>query len=149
MTFSSFSLEIEGVFIENLRRNQLRRKLARKARLPDGFHEIGFDLVLTSSNHRCGSDRFGIGESIEQHLQTEEVVTMAVGDVNGDEICATLDDPIHQFSGLLLRQKRIDKNSVALTINERDGIGDPGEIFLARRDALRGAPTSPGQQLPF
>jgi len=50
---------------------------------------------------------------------------------------------------MLLGQKRIDKDGVALTINERDSTAYPSEIFFAGRDASRGAPSFLGQQLPF
>src|SRR5215831_13846797 len=95
--FQRFSLEIEGNSIENLRRYQLRRELSRKARFPERAYKVGVDLVLNGRNHGCGGDRFRVRESIEQGLQTEAVVTMGVGDVNGHEILSTLDDPIYQF----------------------------------------------------
>src|SRR2546426_11496344 len=84
--FQRFSLEMEGISIENLRCDQLRRKLSGKARLPDGFYKVGCDLFLNGRNHGCGGDRPGIREPVEQRLQAEVVVTMGVGDVDGDEI---------------------------------------------------------------
>jgi len=48
-------------------------------------------------------------ESIEQDLQTEVVITMGMGHVNGHEILASLDEPIHQFDRLLSGQKRVDE----------------------------------------
>src|SRR5580700_8422430 len=50
---------------------------------------------------------------------------------------------------MLVGQKCVDKDGVALTINERDSIGYPSESFLAGRDALRGARTLLGQKFPF
>src|SRR5262249_52894608 len=61
-----FSLEMEGISIERLWRYQPRRKPAGKARLPDGFHDFGFDLVADGGCHACGSERPGVGESTEQ-----------------------------------------------------------------------------------
>src|SRR6266480_2982043 len=85
-----FSVEIQGISIENLRRCQLRRKLSGKARFPEGLYKVGLDLVLNGRNHGYRRDRSGIGESIEQGLQTEVMVTMGMGDVNGHEILAAL-----------------------------------------------------------
>lgn len=50
---------------------------------------------------------------------------------------------------MLLRQKRIDGDVVALAVNERDSIGNPGEMVRARRATLGGAPALLGQKLPF
>ena len=87
--------------MENLRRYQLRRKFSWKAQFPDGLDILRLDLVLNGRYHGCGGDRLGIRESIEQELQTEVVVTMGVGDVNGDKIFATLDELIHQLPRVL------------------------------------------------
>src|ERR1700730_10829405 len=143
--FQCFALKIERISVENLWRDQLGRKLARKARFPDGFHKVGLDLVLTGSNHVCRGKSLRIWKFIKQHLQTEEVITMTMSYINGDKIHAALDDPIHKLPRLLRGQERIDQNSVALTKDERDGIGDPSKIFLAGWDALRGATTFFGQ----
>jgi len=92
--------------------------LSGKARFPEGFYKVGFDLVLNGRNHGCGGDRFGFGESIEQELRTEVVVTMGMGDVNGDEILATLDDPIQQIPRVLRGQKRINEYGITLLMRE-------------------------------
>src|SRR5215472_16005911 len=144
-----FSLETQTVAIENLRRCRLRWKLSRKARFPKRFHELRLDLVLNGRNHGCGRDRSGIGESVEQELQTEEVVAVGMGDVNGDEILAAADDPIRQLVRLLRGQKCIDEQRVARAMNERHCIGDPGKVLLAGGDALGRAAPLLGQKVPF
>ena len=93
-------------------------EVVREARFPEGFYKVGFDLVLNGRNHGCGGDRFGFGESIEQELRTEVVVTMGMGDVNGDEILATLDDPIQQLPRVLRGQKRINEYGITLLMRE-------------------------------
>src|SRR5260221_13970766 len=105
--FQRFSLEMEVISVENLRRCQLRRKLSGKARFPEGLYKVGPDLVLNGRNHGCRRDRSGIGESIEQDLQTEVVVTMSMGDVYAHEIPAAHDAPILQFPRLLIGQNRV------------------------------------------
>src|SRR6266850_7554291 len=107
-----FPFEMEAISIENLRRHQLRRKLSGKARFPEGPDKLGFDLVLNGRNDRCGGDRFGMGESVEQELQTEVMVTMGVGDVNRDKTLAALDDPIQQLLRVLRGQKRINEYGI-------------------------------------
>ena len=56
--------------------------------------------VSRSRNHGCGGDRFSMG-IYRAGAPTQEVVTMAMGDVIGDDILATFDEPIHQLSRLL------------------------------------------------
>ena len=64
------------------------------------------------------------------------MVTVGMGDVNRREVLAALGDPIHQFLRMLLQQKRIDEDGIALAINQRDRIGNPSEIFLAGAGGL-------------
>lgn len=45
-----FSFKVERLPFEDLRRRQLRRDLARKARLPEGFYKVGVYLFLHSGN---------------------------------------------------------------------------------------------------
>src|SRR4029077_12104981 len=80
---------------------------------------------------------------------TEEMVTVGMGDVNGCEILTALGNPIQQLLRMLDRQKRIDKDGVAFAIYERDRIGHPSEILLARRKALRRATALLGQKRPI
>ena len=49
---------------------------------------------------------------------------------------------------MLYRQKRIDKDGVAFAMYERDRIGNPSEIFFARRKALSRAAALLGKKLP-
>ena len=83
-----------GVAVENLWRYQLRWNLARKAWLPEGLYEIRAYLVLHGGNRRSGGKRSCVGKPVEQEFQTEEMVTVSMGDVNGCEILAALRDPI-------------------------------------------------------
>src|SRR5258708_37977610 len=76
------------------------------------------------------------------------MVTVGMGDVNGDEVLAAFRDPVYQLLRMLHGQKGIDEDSVTFAVNERDGIGNPGEIFLAGRQALGRAIALLSQQLP-
>src|SRR6266850_920631 len=147
--FQRFSLEQEGISIENLRRRQLRRKLSGKARLPHGFYEVGCDLFLNGRNHGRGGERSGIGEPVEQYLQTEIVITMSVGQVDCDEILAVLDDPLRQLPRVLGGQERIDEDGIALAMNEGRCIGHPRKVLPAGGDSLGRAATLPGEKFPF
>ena len=92
-----FSFKVEGTALEDLGRYQLRRNLAWEPRLPEGFYEVGIHLLSHGSNRGSGGKRSCIRKPVEQELQTEEMVAMGVGDVNGLEILAAPGDPIYQF----------------------------------------------------
>src|SRR4029077_20787349 len=77
------------------------------------------------------------------------MVTVGMGDVNAREIFAALGDPIQQLLRMLDRQKRIDEDGVAFAVNERDRIGNPSQIFFARRKALGRATALLSQKLPI
>jgi hypothetical protein len=47
------------------------------------------------------------------------MVTVSVGDIDGDEVLAARDDPIQQSPRLLGGQEGIHENGVALAVNER------------------------------
>jgi hypothetical protein len=59
------------------------------------------------------------------------MVTVGMGDVLSDEVLAAFRDPVYQLLRVLHGQKGIDEDSITFAVNERDGIGNPGEIFLA------------------
>src|ERR1700693_6016109 len=92
-----FSLKIDGISFEDLRHCQLRWKLAREARLPEGFYKVRLYLVLHGRNNACRGKRSCVGESLQQELQTEEMVTVGMGDVDGCEIFASLGEPLCQL----------------------------------------------------
>src|SRR6478672_5039567 len=76
------------------------------------------------------------------------MVTVGMGDVNAREIFAALGDPIQQLLRMLDRQKRINEDGIAFAVNQRDRIGNPSEIFFARRKALCRATAFLGQKFP-
>jgi len=46
-------------------------------------------------------------------------------------------------------QKRINEDGIAFAVNERDGIGNPSEIFLSGWKTLSNASALLGQKLPL
>src|SRR2546422_11720527 len=49
---------------------------------------------------------------------------------------------------MLHRQKRVDEDSITLAVNKCDGIRNPSQIFLARRESLGRATALLCQKLP-
>ena len=148
--FQRFALNIAGIAFEDFRRYQLRRKLARKARFPEGLHKFRLDLVPNGRNVGCGGNCPCFGKLVQQVLQTEVVVAVGMGDVNRCKIFAGFGYPIHQFPRMLLGKKRIHKDGVAPAINERHSTRYPKETLLAGRDALASRTAAfLGQQLPL
>ena len=72
---------------------------------------------------------------------------MGMSDVNGYEILSALDEPVDEFLRMFNGQKRIDKDGIAFTMNQCDGVGNPGQILLARRKSLSNAGTLLRQEL--
>jgi len=102
------------------------------------------------SLHGGGSGkRSRVWERIQQEFQTEEMVAMGMSDVNGYEILSALDEPVDEFLRMFNGQKRIDKDGIAFTMNQCDGVGNPGQILLARPKSLSNAGTLLRQELPI
>src|SRR5882672_4203955 len=88
--FQFFALQMYGVAVENLWRYQLRWNLARKARLPERLYEVRVDLVLHGGNRGSGGKRSCVGKPVEQEFQTEEMIAVSMGDVDGCKILTVL-----------------------------------------------------------
>jgi hypothetical protein len=97
-------------------RNVLRRGLP-----PHGFHHI----------RRCHRSRFG--KTIQERSDAKTMVAMAVSDIDGGQVLAARRYPFHERGSLLDRQKRVDKNGIPLTEDERRRCGHPSPLLLARR----------------
>src|SRR5215831_20540401 len=99
--FELFTLEVKGIAFEDFRKCQLRRNLAREVRLPIRFKKVRLNLLLHRRYGRSRGERSGIGESVEQELQTKEMIAVAMRDVNGCEMLAALGEPIGEFLRML------------------------------------------------
>src|SRR5262249_21667776 len=77
------------------------------------------------------------------------MVAMRMSDVNGNEILATLGEPIDQILRMLDGQKRINEDGIVFAMNQRNGVGNPGQIFRAWRKSLSYTRTLLCQDLPI
>src|SRR5215475_2978090 len=77
------------------------------------------------------------------------MVAMRMSDVNGNEILATLGEPIDQILRMLDGQKRINEDGIVFAVNQRNGVGNPGQIFRAWRKSLSYTRTLLCQDLPI
>src|SRR5215471_8544619 len=77
------------------------------------------------------------------------MVAMRMSDVNGNEILATLGEPIDQILRMLDGQKRINEDGIVFAVNQRNGAGNPGQIFRAWRKSLSYTRTLLCQDLPI
>src|SRR5215467_12124599 len=76
------------------------------------------------------------------------MVAMRMSDVNRYEILATLGEPIDQILRMLDGQKCINEDGIVFAVNQRNGVGNPGQIFRAWRKSLSDARTFLRQDLP-
>src|SRR5215831_5271985 len=77
------------------------------------------------------------------------MVAMRMSDVNGNEILATLGEPIDQILRMLDGQERINEDGIVFAVNQRNGVGNPGQIFRAWRKSLVYTRTLLCQDLPI
>src|SRR5262249_3838752 len=77
------------------------------------------------------------------------MVTMRMSNVNGNEILATLGEPIDEILRMLDGQKRINEDGIVFAVNQRNCVGNPGQIFRAWRKPLSYAMTLLCQDLPI
>jgi hypothetical protein len=65
------------------------------------------------------------------------MVGMPVSDVNRGQPPTGSGDPVGEVRRLRIGQKRVDQQGVLLTVDQRGRVGDPLQLILAGRDALR------------
>src|SRR5215467_15189629 len=77
------------------------------------------------------------------------MVGMRMSDVNTNEILATLGEPVDQILRMLDGQKRVNEDGIVFAVNQRNGVGNPGQIIRAWRKSLSDARTLLRQDLPL
>jgi hypothetical protein len=77
------------------------------------------------------------------------MVAMRMSDVNTNEILVTLGDPVDQILRMLDGQKRINENGIVFAVNQRNGVGNPGQIIRAWRKSMSNAGALLRQDLPI
>src|SRR5215469_5488152 len=128
---------------------KLRRNLTRKTHFPERPYKIRLDLVLHAGDGGSSGKRPHVGEPVQYEFQSKEMVAMRMSDVNTNEILATLGEPVEQILRMLDGQKRINEDGIVFTVNQRNGVGNPGQIFRAWRKSLSDARTLLRQDLPI
>src|SRR5215469_3418036 len=76
------------------------------------------------------------------------MVAMRMSDVNTNEILATLGEPVDQILRMLDGQERINEHGIVFAVNQRNGVGNPGQIISAGRESLSDARALLRQDLP-
>jgi hypothetical protein len=71
---------------------------------------------------------------LHELFDAEEVIAVAVGDVDVCQVAVVGLDPVDELLVLLDRQECVDQNRVALPIDQCGGVGYPFQVFFARRD---------------
>lgn len=84
-------------------------------------------------HHRRGSDRLGAGKRLEELLDAESVVTVAVRDVDVRQVPIVGFDPVDELLILLDGQERVHHCGVTLAVDQRRGVDHPLEVFLSGR----------------
>src|SRR5215472_11456563 len=139
----------ERISFKNFGQYKLRRYLTRKTHFPERPYKVRLDLVLHAADGGSSGKRPRVGEPVQYEFQSKKMVAMRMSDVNRDEILATLGEPVDQILRMLDRQKSINEDGIVLAVNQRNGVGNPGQIFRAWRKSLSDTRTLLRQDLPI
>src|SRR6266571_2276911 len=80
--------------------------------------------------------------------EAEEMVAVAVGDIDSGQVLAVRFDPLYQSVRLLDGEKGVDEDGVALTVDEGRRVRRPHQLFLARWQVAGNAPASCHEHVP-
>jgi len=91
---------------------------ARKQRAPDVHGDRRLGLPVHALHHRGRGESTGRGEPLQQRSETKEMVTVAVGEIDGGQVLAVCCDPLPQRVRLLDGEQGVDQDGVALAVSE-------------------------------
>ncbi|WP_277440968.1 hypothetical protein [Streptomyces sp. SPB162] len=131
------AFQIEAVIGENLRHDHGRADLVDEHLPVESLIMPGFGFRLDEAHGCFGGHHSGPGESVEQSRRAEEVVEVAMRDVDGGEFLAAGFDPVCQLARILHRGHRVDENGVTLARDQRRCRRRPGPASLRRRHRER------------
>jgi hypothetical protein len=122
-------LELDHVAVEGVRCNEVARDLIGEHPVPE-LLEVGGELLLGLGDDGRVGDRSGAGERVEDRLESEEVIAVAMGDVDRGEVFAARAEPVDELRQVLGQVGGVDEDGVPLAADQR--VGDRGEDRLVR-----------------
>jgi hypothetical protein len=135
------AFEFEGGLIQSFRNGQVFRYQTREAAAPvldRLWSKCGLHDIHHLGHGKCTS----LGDAITQQFQAKEMVRVPMRNIDGRETPFRGGNPVGKLRGLLIREKGIDQQCLALAVNQRCRISDPFQIIIARRCALGRACTA-------
>ncbi len=107
------ALQVDDVAVESAGNGQVGGDLAGEGRGPE-LQVVRAQLALDFGDHGCRGDGPGLRERAEDRVQAEEVVTVAVGDVDRGETLSGRLDPFYDLLRVLDGEGGVDQDRVAL-----------------------------------
>ena len=114
----------EGRLIEFLREREVFRYQTRQAAAPV-VCRLRSKRGLHGIDHLRPGDGASLGEAIAQQFQAKEMVRVTMGNIDGRKTPFRSGNPVGKLRGLLVGDKGIDQQRVALPVNQRCRIRHP------------------------
>src|SRR5258708_39038938 len=125
--------ELDHLALELFGDHEPVRDLARKQRTPE-VRDVRWRGLLLHALHDSGrGERTGRGETLQERSETQEMVAMAVGEIDRGQVFAVRFDPLYQGVRLLDGHQCIDADSVPLAGDEGRRYRRPQPLCYARR----------------
>jgi hypothetical protein len=129
-------LEIDHPIGERVGGCEIVWYLAGQPQVPEGGKELRCHLAPHVLDHRRHRERPCRRKTLQQMANAEEVVAVAVSDVDGRQVLAGRGDPVAQGLCLVGGHKRIDENGVALAADQRCGDWRPQASLGSGREIV-------------
>src|ERR1700681_3547307 len=108
------AFQVNDVSSQLFRDRKLAGNLAWKARLPKRLERLWRCLLAHDLNHLRPRDETGTRKPLQNCTGPKEMIAVAMGGVDRRQILASRSPPTHEGARLLDRNRRVDKDSVAL-----------------------------------
>ena len=121
------ALELErAIRGQDLHQKRRAVDLAWEERGPEAVDHARAVLLQHMLVHRCRGKHLGAGEALLQLRRREEVVAMAVRDVDGLEFLVGNRqlDPVRKGGALGVGGRRVDEDGLVLAVDQREGRGE-------------------------
>jgi hypothetical protein len=125
------ALHVDDIAINGIGNHRVLRNLAGKRRLPE-VQVTGADLPLRRGDDGRSGDRSGVGKCTEDHAEAEEVIAVAMGEVDRREILPGRPDPVHNPPAVFGDEASVDQDRVTLAGDQRSRGCRPGRFVLPR-----------------
>src|SRR6266446_1559664 len=113
------AFQVNDVSGQLFRDRKMAGNLAGKTRIPIRSERLWRCLLAHNLNHIRPCDKAGTWKSLQNCAGAKEMIPVAMGGIDRNQILSTRRNPIRQGARLLDRNRGVDQDSVALPRNKR------------------------------